>query len=147
MTPEQRARQQIDLLPQQSSWIVEDRSQTNLAAGPGVAIREALLKTGEADYLLFAGGKAIASVEAKPEGLAAIFDPKSFHAATGPSRILSHSFGKHNDRGQSPSCRQSTRDEELVRRLYLNGRRVYLNQIVIENSVAKSSSRRADARF
>src|SRR5271167_1630073 len=68
MTPEERARQQIDLLLQQSGWIVQDRSQTNLAAGPGVAIREALLKTGEADYLLFADGKAIATVEAKPEG-------------------------------------------------------------------------------
>src|SRR5271165_2634555 len=68
MTPEERARQQIDLLLQQSGWIVQDRSQTNLAAGPGVAIREALLKTGEADYLLFAGGKAVATVEAKPEG-------------------------------------------------------------------------------
>ena len=49
MTPEQRARQQFDLLLQQSGWTVQDRSQTNLAAGPGVAIREALLKTGEAD--------------------------------------------------------------------------------------------------
>jgi type I restriction enzyme, R subunit len=68
MTPEQRARQQIDLLLQQCGWIVQSRSETNLAAGPGVAIREALLKTGEADYLLFAGGKAIATVEAKPEG-------------------------------------------------------------------------------
>src|SRR5271166_4455083 len=68
MTPEERARQQIDLLLQQSGWIVQDRSGTNLAAGPGVAIREALLKGGEADYLLFAGGKAIATVEAKPEG-------------------------------------------------------------------------------
>jgi type I restriction enzyme R subunit len=27
-----------------------------------------MLKTGEVDYLLFAGGKAIATVEAKPEG-------------------------------------------------------------------------------
>jgi type I restriction enzyme, R subunit len=42
--------------------------KTNLAAGPGVAIREALLKTGEADYLLFAAGKAVATVEAKPAG-------------------------------------------------------------------------------
>src|ERR1700674_3452100 len=66
MTPELRARQQIDLLLQQSGWIVQDRSQTNLAAGPGVAIREALLKTGEADYLLFAGGKAIATVRTQP---------------------------------------------------------------------------------
>jgi len=61
MTPEERARRQIDMLLQQSGWIVQDRSQTNLAAGPGVAIREALLKGGEADYLLFAGGKAIAT--------------------------------------------------------------------------------------
>jgi hypothetical protein len=45
MTPEQRARQQIDLLLQQCGWIVQNRSETNLAAGPGVAIREALLKT------------------------------------------------------------------------------------------------------
>jgi type I restriction enzyme R subunit len=58
MTPEQRARQQIDSLLQQCGWIVQNRSETNLTAGPGVAIREALLKTGEADYLLFAGGKS-----------------------------------------------------------------------------------------
>jgi type I restriction enzyme, R subunit len=49
MTPEQRARQQIDLLLSQCGWIVQDRCQRNLAAGPGVAIREALLKGGEAD--------------------------------------------------------------------------------------------------
>ena len=68
MTPEERARQQIDTLLYQSGWIVQDRSQTNLSAGVGVAIREAVLETGEADYLLFAGGKANATVEAKPEG-------------------------------------------------------------------------------
>jgi type I restriction enzyme R subunit len=68
MTPEERARQQIDLLLQESRWIVQDRSEINLAAGPGVAIREARLKAGEADYLLFAHGKAIATVEAKAEG-------------------------------------------------------------------------------
>jgi len=40
----------------------------NIMAGPGVAIREFPLKTGFADYLLYAGGKAIGVVEAKPEG-------------------------------------------------------------------------------
>lgn len=68
MKLEESARQQIDLLLRQSGWAVQDRSQTNLAAGPGVAIREARLEAGEADYLLFAGGKAIATVEAKPKG-------------------------------------------------------------------------------
>jgi hypothetical protein len=62
MTPEEKARQQIDLLLQQSGWIVQDRSRINLSAGPGVAVREVTLKTGEADYLLFAGGKAIATM-------------------------------------------------------------------------------------
>src|ERR1700730_1772025 len=69
MTPEQRARQKIDLLLQQSGWIVQDRSETNLAAGSGVAIREALLKGGEADYPLFASWKAIPTVKAQPEGI------------------------------------------------------------------------------
>jgi type I restriction enzyme, R subunit len=55
MTPEEKARQQIDLLLQQSGWIVQDRTQINLAADPGIAIREAALRTGEADYLSFAG--------------------------------------------------------------------------------------------
>jgi type I restriction enzyme, R subunit len=68
MTPEERARQQIDLLLQQSGWIVQDRSEINLSAGLGVAIREAMLKTDEADSLLFAGGKTVATIEAKPEG-------------------------------------------------------------------------------
>jgi type I restriction enzyme, R subunit len=54
MTPEER----IVSLLQHCGWMVQDRSQTNLAAGPGVAIREALLKGGEADFLLFAGGKS-----------------------------------------------------------------------------------------
>lgn len=52
MTPEERARQQVDLLLQQSGWIVQDRSGIDLSAGLGVAIRESLLKTGEAGYLI-----------------------------------------------------------------------------------------------
>jgi type I restriction enzyme, R subunit len=68
MTPEEKARQQIDSLLQQCGWLVQSRSEINLSAGSGVAIREALVKGGEADYLLFANGKAIGTIEAKPEG-------------------------------------------------------------------------------
>jgi hypothetical protein len=46
MTPEEKAREQIDLLLQQAGWMIQDRSQINLAAGPGVAIREVVLETG-----------------------------------------------------------------------------------------------------
>jgi hypothetical protein len=59
MTPEEKARQQIDLLFQQSVWIVQDRSQINLDSAPGVAIRE-VLRIGEADHLSFAGCRTTA---------------------------------------------------------------------------------------
>ncbi len=68
MTPEQKARQQIDRQLEQAGWIVQDYAQIHITAGLGVAVREFPLKTGFADYLLYAHAKAIGSVEAKPEG-------------------------------------------------------------------------------
>ena len=68
MTPEQKARQQIDRQLEQAGWIVQDYAQMHITAGLGVAVREFPLKTGFADYLLYAHAKAIGSVEAKPEG-------------------------------------------------------------------------------
>ena len=68
-SPEELAREKIDKLLTECGWIIQNRSAINLSAGRGIAIREALLKNrDEADYLLFVGGKAIGTVEAKPEG-------------------------------------------------------------------------------
>jgi type I restriction enzyme R subunit len=68
-SPEEFARQNIDALLEKCGWILQNRSTINLSAARGVAIREALLKDrDEADYLLFVDGKAIGTVEAKPEG-------------------------------------------------------------------------------
>lgn len=71
MTPEQKARQQIDQLLNHAGWNVQDREAMNLfdPAQPGVAVREAHLKTGFADYLLFVDGKALGIVEAKKAGV------------------------------------------------------------------------------
>ena len=68
MLPEQKARRNIDHQLEQCGWILQDYSSMNIMAGLGVAIREFPLKTGSADYLLYAGGKVIGVVEAKPEG-------------------------------------------------------------------------------
>ncbi len=68
MTPEQKARQQIDRQLEQAGWKVQDFEEMNISAGPGVAVREFPLKTGFADYMLYANGKAIGIVEAKPAG-------------------------------------------------------------------------------
>src|SRR5206468_460701 len=68
-SPEELAREKIDPLLQQCGWILQNRTTINLSASRGVALREALLKgRDEVDYLLFVDGKAIGTVEAKPEG-------------------------------------------------------------------------------
>jgi len=71
ITPEDRARQNIDALLSAAGWIVQDRRDANPLAGRGVAIREFPMKTGygEADYLLYADGMVVGVVEAKREGL------------------------------------------------------------------------------
>src|SRR5438552_2872846 len=68
-SPEELAREKIDKLLTECGWIIQNRSTINLAAGRGVALREALLKDRhEVDYLLFVDGRAIGTAEAKPEG-------------------------------------------------------------------------------
>ncbi len=71
-TPEQNARQQIDVALEAAGWIIQDRAAMNIGAGLGVAVREFRMAPGHgfADYLLFVGGKAVGIVEAKPAGYA-----------------------------------------------------------------------------
>ena len=70
MTPEQKARIQIDNLLISAEWAVQDAGSVNIHAGRGVAIREFGLKPGHgtADYLLYVDQKATGVVEAKPLG-------------------------------------------------------------------------------
>src|SRR6266404_7736714 len=68
-SPEELAREKIDKLLTDCEWTIQNRSTINFSAARGIAIREALLKArDEVDYLLFVDGKAIGTVEAKPEG-------------------------------------------------------------------------------
>ena len=68
MEPEARARLKIDELLTAAGWTVQDRAAANLAAARGVAVTEMSFTTGEPDYTLFVDGKALGTVEAKPEG-------------------------------------------------------------------------------
>jgi type I restriction enzyme R subunit len=67
MTPEQKARQRIDAMLTHCGWLVQDFADMDISAGPA-AVREFPLKTGHADYLLYADGRALGVIEAKPEG-------------------------------------------------------------------------------
>ncbi|MGH2638161.1 MAG: primase C-terminal domain-containing protein, partial [Rhabdochlamydiaceae bacterium] len=67
-TPEGKARANIDKLLDACGWKIQDYKDLDLSAGPGVALREVPMKTGEADYLLFVDRKAVGVIEAKTEG-------------------------------------------------------------------------------
>ena len=67
MTPEEKARQNIDRLFSDAGWSVVDRLHYNPRLS-AAAIKEGLLCGNlEADYLLFIEGKAVGVLEAKRE--------------------------------------------------------------------------------
>ncbi len=68
MTPEEKARHQIDAMLVASGWIVQDYRQFNPSTGRGIALREAPLKSGTCDYLLLVDRKAVGVAEAKKQG-------------------------------------------------------------------------------
>ena len=70
MTPEAKARQNIDALLVAAGWHVCHVANANIHAASGVAIREFPLNNGfgYADYLLYVNGKACGVIEAKKEG-------------------------------------------------------------------------------
>lgn len=102
MTPEARARLEIDRLLTAAGWHVCDVKDTNLHAARGVAIREFPLNPGhgEADYLLYVDGKAAGVIEAKKRGATLTLLPRSESDAslialgsgtdTGPRRLSEH---------------------------------------------------------
>jgi type I restriction enzyme R subunit len=70
LTAEQRARVLIDRQLTDAGWCVQNRSELNLFAGQGVAVREVIMAAGHgrADYLLYVDQRAVGAIEAKPEG-------------------------------------------------------------------------------
>jgi type I restriction enzyme R subunit len=70
LTAEQRARVLIDRQLADAGWSVQNRSELNLFAGQGVAVREVIMAAGHGrvDYLLYVDQRAVGAIEAKPEG-------------------------------------------------------------------------------
>jgi hypothetical protein len=67
---EAKARMSIDRQLAAAGWVVQHADLANVAAGPGVAVREFILEKGHGrvDYLLFVDGQPTAVIEDKPEG-------------------------------------------------------------------------------
>ncbi len=68
MTPEQRARENIDKQLTAAGWLLQDYRSMNPGAGKGIAIREYPTDTGPADYLLMVDRVHVGVIEAKPAG-------------------------------------------------------------------------------
>jgi type I restriction enzyme R subunit len=91
MTPEGKARQQIDAQLVASGWLVQDYQQFNPSAGRGIALREAPLKSGTCDYLLLVDRKALGVAEAKKKGtlLSGVAEQSGHYAENLPDFIQS----------------------------------------------------------
>ncbi len=66
--PEDRSRAQIDAKLLACGWVIQNRNEMNLGAGPGVAVREFPTSQGPADYALFVDEVFCGVVEAKADG-------------------------------------------------------------------------------
>ncbi|MCL4180043.1 MAG: DEAD/DEAH box helicase family protein [Verrucomicrobia bacterium] len=106
MTPEERARQEIDTMLVASGWVIQTKDRINLSASAGVAVSELSFTTGEPDYTLFVDGKAIGTVEAKPARHSLVgVEEQSTKYVTGVPHSLPH---WHTP---LPFCYESTGEE------------------------------------
>lgn len=67
MTPELKARANIDKMLIDAGYVIQDMENFNRTASLGVAVREFQTNSGPVDYLLFVGGKPCGMIEAKAE--------------------------------------------------------------------------------
>lgn len=66
-TPEELARDKIDRQLLSCGWIIQNKSEINLNAAIGIAVREYQTDIGPADYVLFVDKKPVGVIEAKKE--------------------------------------------------------------------------------
>jgi type I restriction enzyme, R subunit len=65
LSPETKARQEIDKRLALAGWLVQDMKELDLSANLGVAVREYPTDTGPADYVLFVDRTPVGVIEAK----------------------------------------------------------------------------------
>jgi len=96
LTPEQKAREQIDGMLVASGWAVQDYKAFDPSAARGIALREVPLKSGRCDYLLLVDRKALGVVEAKKTGttLSTVADQSGHYGGNLPDFIVALAPGR-----------------------------------------------------
>ena len=87
--PEDRARQLIDDKARTAGWLAQSRSEINLGAGAGVAVREQATESGPADYGLYVARQLCGFIEAKPDGttLSGFSDQAAWYITEAPKKL------------------------------------------------------------
>ncbi len=67
MTPEEKAREQIDKKLAESGWVIQNLNQLNPMASLGVIVREFPTSTGPVDYAIFVDAVPVGVIEAKKD--------------------------------------------------------------------------------
>jgi type I restriction enzyme R subunit len=88
--PEDIARAAIDRTLLACGWTVQRRTEMNVGAGQGVAVREFQTASGPADYALFVDRRLCGVIEAKPEGttLSGFSDQAQRYMAGAPGYLV-----------------------------------------------------------
>ncbi|MDP2455077.1 MULTISPECIES: DEAD/DEAH box helicase family protein [unclassified Kaistella] len=97
--PEQIARDKIDQMLREADWIVQSKTEVDLSAGRGVALRETNTVSGSADYKLFVDRVPVGVIEAKKEDEGhrlTVVEEQSKRYATEPIKI--GAFTLENDK-------------------------------------------------
>jgi type I restriction enzyme R subunit len=109
MTPEQKAREQIDKLLRACGWEMQDYRAFNPSAARGIALREVPLSSGRCDYLLLVDRKPLGVIEAKKQGttLSAVAEQSGYYGDNLPDFLKTH--------GMLPFLYESTGVETFFR--------------------------------
>ena len=113
LSPEQRAREQIDTQLSACGWVVQNYKQYNPSVGRGIALREVPLKSGSCDYLLLVDRNAVGVIEAKKQGtlLSGVAEQSAHYAVNLPDMIQSNSVGSLPFLYETTSIETFFRDE------------------------------------
>jgi len=111
LTPEKRARQEIDDQLTAAGWFVQNYKAVDFSVGRGIALREVPLKTGPCDYLLLVDRIAVGVIEAKKVGstLSKVAEQSARYATSLPD------FLAHGLTGELPFAYESTGVETYFR--------------------------------
>jgi type I restriction enzyme R subunit len=113
MTPEEKARQQIDAMLTASGWLIQDYKALTLGTARDIALREVPVHSGRCDYLLIFDRVPLGVVEAKKEGttLSTVADQSGHYAENPPDFLAKLTPGKFRFLYGSTGVETAFRDE------------------------------------